>query len=201
MLATVLSLCVAGCGTTATIQQTDGGRVEGRITGGSFDEVWLLDPKGREHRIARDQIVDIDHPGAIATAAGIAFLVLGILIIRDNLPNCENRGDTTCVQTIAPVPVGLGVLGWGSTVYARSVKATKPGPPHGLEPPPSSSLQAPPIPSYVPSASATVALPATPVVPVPRPPATGVPAGAPAPPRAAAAPAPAPTNPLPAPPQ
>jgi hypothetical protein len=200
-LATVLCLCVAGCGTTATIVRTDGGQVEGRISGGSFDEIWLVDGKGRERRIPRNEIVDIDHPGAIAAGAGVALLVLGLLSIHDNGPHCTERGGTACMQAFAPAAIGVFTLAWGGMVYSRSVSRAKQGLANAPEPPPSQGRQAPPFPSYAPSLSAPVLSPQTPVFSVPRPPAARVLTAAPAPPPAAPAPPPAPTTPLPAVPQ
>ena len=137
----------------ATITRADGGRAEGHISGGSFDEIWLVDPKGGQHRIPRSQIVDIDHPGAIAGAAGLAFLVLGALSIHADRPDCGVSGAAGCAQAIAPLALGLGMLAWGGSVYGRSVNAARPGPPHGLEPPPAAPA-APP--------AATTPLPALP---------------------------------------
>jgi hypothetical protein len=198
VLAAVLSLSVAGCGTTATILQTDGEQVEGRITGGSFDEVWLLDPKGREHRIARNQIHDIAHPGNVAVGVGAAFVVLGLLRLYDSAPHCAAVSEGACLQAYVPAAIGLGMAAWGGMVYSRSVHRAE----QGLAKP--SEQPAPPVraPSPFSSSPPVRSLPVPPppaLVPVP--PAARAPAGALAPPPAAPAPPPAPTTPLPAVPQ
>jgi len=201
VLATVLSLCLAACGTTATITRTDGALTEGRISGASFDEVWLVDRKGYEHRVPRKQILDIAHPGAVAMGVGAAFVALGLLRLYENAPHCGEASEGACLQIYVPAAIGVGMTAWGGAVYSGSVHRAEQGllkapdqPPPPVRPPslfssspPARSLLGPPPPA--------------PPIPVPRPPTAGAPATAPAPLPAAPAPPPAPTTPLPAVPQ
>jgi hypothetical protein len=179
-LATVLSLCVAGCGTTATITRGDGGRVEGRISGGSFDEIWLVDPKGSQHRIPRNEIVDIAHPGAAAAGVGAALLLLGALRIHSYGPNCTERGDAGCFQVYGPAALGAGMLAWGGALYSGSVRRAKPGLVTTSDPPsPTLSRQLPPSPSYAAPSPPPAASPPAPPDPVRQPPPASAPSSAP----------------------
>jgi hypothetical protein len=122
LLAILAFTTCAACGTTATITRTNGPPVEGHITGGDAENLYV-EESGARSTIPRSDIKDIDHPGDGATVAGAILMGYGSLNIAVGAPMCKDKGAAFCVGVFTPMAVGIPILLWGAAVHAGSVSA------------------------------------------------------------------------------
>jgi len=123
----VASLCLAsmlllGCGTSATVELRGGRFVEGQIVASDRNSIYL-DTGDAEVTVPRDRIVDIDHPGNGAAITGIVLAAYGALNIAVGLPECDKRGAAFCMGVFLPATLGLGLTGYGFSVWGASRNA------------------------------------------------------------------------------
>ena len=67
-----------GCGTTATIQRTDGPPIEAEIDSSDASTLRLRGPSGNVVGIGQYQVASIDHPGGAMVAIGASMTVAGL---------------------------------------------------------------------------------------------------------------------------
>jgi hypothetical protein len=120
-----LALTVNACGTTATIVQFGGSRIEGRIVEGGRRGVTIVDQDGQRRRIPRNQIQKIDHPGGAAMGVGGGILGYGVVNLIVGAPRCAEKGGAYCTGVFLPAVVGAGILLWGIVVNTRSKNASE----------------------------------------------------------------------------
>jgi hypothetical protein len=77
LLAAALA-CALGCGTTATIQRTDGPPVEAEIDSSDASTLRLRGPSGNVVAFGQSQVASIDHPGGALTATGAVVTAVGL---------------------------------------------------------------------------------------------------------------------------
>ncbi len=70
----VALVCFGGCTTTATIARRDGLDNEAAISHSDAGAVYVRARSGEIHRIARENISTIDHPGNVAIVIGSSML-------------------------------------------------------------------------------------------------------------------------------
>lgn len=126
-LASVLSVCcvLGACGNTARITLDDGTAVEGKIVGSNVVSIMVEEEGGGAlQAVRRSSVTDIDHPGNGALTVGLILAVYGAANIALGAPRCEKEGAAFCVGVFTPAVLGLGLTGYGGSVYAGSVNAT-----------------------------------------------------------------------------
>jgi len=124
-----LALAVlAGCGSSALLSMKRGLMVEGRITGGDEDSVFVeSESQEGNSRIAvpRADITDIDHPGNVAATLGGILGAYGIANVAVGAPACDQRGDggAFCVGVFLPLTIALPIFIYGLVTWQRSRSA------------------------------------------------------------------------------
>src|SRR5678815_1228801 len=77
LLAAALA-CALGCGTTATIQRTDGPPVEAEIDSSDASTLGVRGPSGNVVAFGQYQVASIDHPGGALIAVGAGLTAVGL---------------------------------------------------------------------------------------------------------------------------
>jgi len=120
----LLPLAAGACGTTSSLENRSGGVVEARILGGSPGSVYLA---GRDHMrftMRRDDIADVDFPGNVLMAGGVAVTVFGAWRLGVGDTDCAALGQAgTCLANVVPAIAGLLAIGWGLYTYVRAKRA------------------------------------------------------------------------------
>lgn len=121
------SLCLAfvllaGCGSSATITLQDGRLVEGQIIASDRNSLYL-DTGEAELTVPRSRIVDVDHPGNGAAITGLILAAYGALNIAVGFSQCDKQGGAFCVGVFTPAALGLGLTGYGFSVWGASRNA------------------------------------------------------------------------------
>jgi hypothetical protein len=123
-----LAALVLGCSTTSTIYRVSEPDVEGTITGGSPNSIFVEMGGGEDYEIARSDIASIDYPGNVHATVGGVLLGYGILNIAVGMEECQNRNDDQaafCAGVFSPAALGIGMLTWGLVVLAGQSSAAK----------------------------------------------------------------------------
>jgi hypothetical protein len=114
---------LSGCGSSATITLRDGQLVEGQIIAGDRNSLYL-DTGEAEITVPRSRIADVDHPGNGAAITGIIVAAYGALNIAVGFSECDKRGAAFCAGVFTPAALGLGLTGYGFSVWGASRNAT-----------------------------------------------------------------------------
>lgn len=113
----LLSLALAACGTTATIQTFDGRLYDGRISGHEEGRVYI-----NGTTVERKDITDIDHPGNVAAIIGTIVAGIGAV---SAISNCSNvtRDDNpaACTSSGIWLLTGLPIAIYGFITHSDSV--------------------------------------------------------------------------------
>ena len=121
----LLFTTVVGCGTSANITLQDELEVSGTILSSDDEHVYIETDNGKRS-VSRDIIEDIDHPGNGAGITGVIVLAYGIANIAVGVSNCNHQGAAAaCMGVLTPAAVGIGLMGWGFTVWGRSIRAAR----------------------------------------------------------------------------
>jgi len=177
LVAAIALICFSGCASTATIARTDALDNEAEIEHSDADALYLLARNGQVHRIPRQSIRGIDHPGNVEMLIGAILLGLGAFTAYEEW-NRNDHDDAALVTAVYGIP-GLTLFLTGLFRYIPSRKAawefqfadrpaTPPPPPGVWYPPPPPMLQQPPAPPQPPGPSAP--LPVEPAPPPAEPP-------------------------------
>jgi hypothetical protein len=112
----------SNCGSSATITLQNGRLAEGQIIAGDRNSIYL-DTGEAELTVPRDRIADVDHPGNGAAITGILLTAYGALNIAVGLPKCDKEGTAFCMGVFTPAVLGLGLTGYGFSVWGASRNA------------------------------------------------------------------------------
>ncbi len=136
---------LAGCGSSALLSMKRGVLVDGRITGGDSDSVFVesASQEGTSHlAVPRAEITDIDHPGNVAATLGGILSAYGTANAAVGAPGCDQRGGGAfCVGVFLPLAIGIPVFIYGLVTWQRSRSAAaavegRPSAPPGYSAPP-----------------------------------------------------------------
>jgi hypothetical protein len=120
----LLPLAASACGTTSEIENKSGGVVEARILGGSPGSVYLAGRNHERFTMRRDDIADVDFPGNVLMAGGLALTAVGVWRLRVGDTRCAAFGQVgTCAVNVVPAIAGLLAVGWGLYSYVRAKRA------------------------------------------------------------------------------
>jgi hypothetical protein len=120
LVAVIALICSTGCSWTATIGRTDALDNEAEIEHSDADALYLLARNGTSHRVRRQSVRSIDHPGNVEAIVGAILLGFGIAVAVDEWD--KNRGDAKAIAAVYGVP-GLTLLLTGTVRYIMSLKA------------------------------------------------------------------------------
>jgi len=90
-LLTMAAATFGACSTTATITRRSDPPLEAKIVRGTPVSVIVVDGDS-DRAIARDEIVDIDHPGNVSAVAGGLLSAYGLFNIAVGAPLCDEKG-------------------------------------------------------------------------------------------------------------
>jgi hypothetical protein len=124
LVVAITLICFGGCASTATIARTDAPDNEAEIARSDADALYLLARNERIHRIPRESIAGIDHPG------NVEILVGGILLGLFTIAAVGIRNDRDKNEVIVPLAIvyggpGLALLLSGMLRYIPSVQAAR----------------------------------------------------------------------------
>lgn len=120
--AVCLLILVAGCGSTADVFMKDGTLVQGEITSGNRNTIYV-NADGEEVTVPRSQIKDIDHPGNGVATVGLILGAYGALNIAVGASKCHEEGKAFCTAVFVPAAVGVALATYGLAVWGSSRKA------------------------------------------------------------------------------
>jgi len=185
-LVTAIALvCFTGCSWTATIARRDALDNEAEIEHSDADALYLLARNGTVHRVPRQSIMGIDHPGNVEMLVGALLLVMGAVTAAQEWDKGDHD-DAALVTAVYGIP-GLTLLMTGLLRYIPSRKAAwafqsadappapLPPPPGVWYPPPPPMLQQPPAPPQQPPPTPSAPQPAEPAPPTEPPGPTATP--------------------------
>jgi hypothetical protein len=113
-------LLAAACSTEATVTRLDGLSLEARMIASDANNIQTRSRDGRETRITRAQLADVDHPGNGMAVAGVCLLgMAGWLSAAGG-----TAGEAIANGIILGLP-GAVMLSWGGVVYRRSTQASR----------------------------------------------------------------------------
>jgi predicted phage tail protein len=158
LVAVIALLCFTGCSWTATIGRTDALDNEAEIEHSDADALYLRARNGRIHRVERNSIRTIDHPGNVEIIIGALLIGLGAFAATSS----NNRDDVAPLLIVYGTS-GLSLILSGMIRYIPSLRAgwafqsadpppkkvppgTYPPPPASYPPPPPAPPQQPPPP-------------------------------------------------------
>jgi hypothetical protein len=99
--------------------------VSGTILSSDDDHIYVKTDNGKRS-IPRSIIEDIDHPGNGAGTTGTILLAYGIANIALGFSKCDHQGAAaSCLGVFAPAAIGIGLMGWGFTVWGRSIRSAR----------------------------------------------------------------------------
>jgi len=88
-------LCAfAGCSTTATISRTNGPEYEAEILGSNANALRVRDDYGRELRVPREEVADIDHPGNVLYTIGVVLIAVSVPMFIAAAANRSQSGQS-----------------------------------------------------------------------------------------------------------
>jgi hypothetical protein len=125
LLAALLLISMAGCGSVATIKLRDSSSIEGEIVGSSNQVVSVETNDGQE-QVPRQEISDIDHPGNVALTLGVLLMGYGAVNIALGAPKCGEKGAAFCTGVFLPAAVGIPLFGYGWRIWRTSVLDARP---------------------------------------------------------------------------
>ena len=116
----VLPLVAASCATSSTVENRSGGSVDAHILGGSPGSVYLGVDRTR-FTMRRDDIADVDFPGNLHVAGGVALTAFGVWRLYTGDTSCAAFGNIgNCAINVGPAIAGLLAIGWGLYVNLRA---------------------------------------------------------------------------------
>jgi hypothetical protein len=117
----LLPLAFAACATSSTVENRSGGAVEAYILGGSPGSVYLRNKESGPFTMRRDDIADVDFPGNLHIAGGVALTAFGAWRLYVGDTSCATLGEAgSCALNVGPAIAGLLALGWGLYAYVRA---------------------------------------------------------------------------------
>jgi hypothetical protein len=129
IIAGVVLCAVSGCATTATISRTDGWTYEADILDSDASSLHVRDVYGREVRVPREEVADIDHPGNLLLTFGLIAVAMSIpLIVGDLAQDKSQRTEWSGLGVVigageAIAGLSLAIPGW--VRYRHSTRAAK----------------------------------------------------------------------------
>jgi len=123
LVAVFALVCFGGCTTTATIARRDGLDNEAAISHSDAGAVYARARNGEIHRIARENISTIDHPGNVAIVIGSSLLGYFAFLMAISAAN-SNRDEIAFATLAWGAPSALLLLS-GLYQYVPSVRAAR----------------------------------------------------------------------------
>ncbi len=126
VLAALTAVAVSACSTTATIH-TSRSVFEGDIVESDASHVLVRTASGRDVRIRRSEIAEVDHPGNVHLLLGVLLAGYGIANVGVGLGDCtsgtgsarDNPG-AFCVGLFTPLVVGAAMSIFGGILWGTS---------------------------------------------------------------------------------
>jgi hypothetical protein len=120
---------LAGCGSSALISTKRGYFLEGRISGGDSNSVFVESQRADSPiAIPRSEIADIDHPGNVAATIGGILGGYGVANSVVAVPTCEQAvayKEACYVGTLLPLAVAIPMFIYGLVTWQRSRSAAE----------------------------------------------------------------------------
>jgi len=121
LVAAIALICFSGCASTATIARTDALDNEAEIEHSDADALYLIARNGQLHRIPRQSVRGIDHPGNVEVLVGAILLGLGAFTASEEWKK-NDHDDAALVTAVYGIP-GLTLLLLGGVRYIMSLRA------------------------------------------------------------------------------